>query len=84
MIEMRVTLGDILTIIALLSGAASFVVAIKSSLAVITARFEDFKANIQSVVAAFSDRLDKHETMIIKVVGDVQRVVGRIDGDTRR
>jgi hypothetical protein len=58
--------------------------AVKQTVTVVVARFDDFKLSMEQTVRAFGERLDKHEAMIMALVGDLQRVIGRVDGQMDR
>lgn len=61
----EVSLGSLLTIATLVS---------------IAVRIGWMVGGIQVTVRAHTGRLDKYEDTLIKVVGEVQRLVGRIEG----
>ena len=60
----EVTLGSLLTIITLVG---------------IAVRLGWVIGGIQEIITAHTKRLDRYETTLLGIVGDVQRLVGRIE-----
>jgi hypothetical protein len=83
-VNWSVDLGQILSVVAMVLLAIGAHFAVKQTVTVVVARFDDFKLSMENTVKAFGVRLDKHEASIMGLVGDVQRMVGRVDGQMDR
>jgi hypothetical protein len=83
-VNWSVDLGQILSVIAMVLLAIGAHYAVKQTVTVVVARFDDFKLGMERTVNAFGERLDRHEASIVTLVGDLQRVIGRVDGQMDR
>jgi hypothetical protein len=69
-VNWSVDLGQILSVVAMVLLAIGAHFAVKQTVTVVVARFDDFKLSMEKTVKAFGERLDKHEASIMGLVGD--------------
>lgn len=67
----QVTLGSLLSIVTLISMAIGIGMRL--------GRFEQKIETLFRSVAAHAQRLDRHEERLIRIVEDVQRIIGRVE-----
>ena len=77
--QWHIDVGQLIQIAVLVGAVVGAHFSLKSGLAVFGARLDSIQQRLDETIGSFSARLDRHESAITKVTGELQRVIGAID-----
>lgn len=79
-VDFKMDIGQIVQVLVLIVAVVGAHYSLKSSLRVFGTRLDGLEKRFESMITEFSGRMGKYEDAMLKVSGELQRVIGRLEG----
>ena len=83
-IDPSISIGQMFIILSVVTSAVAGFVTVKVRICSLERTVEQRLSALDHTFDKFGERLDKHEETIKSIIGDIQRVIGRLEESDRR